>query len=93
MQDIQRREFVAKSGAAVAGALAFFATRNASAFASRPGEEVVPWLDKLAENPVPEVIKNQLVWEDLNSWITPNDKFFSIAHFNRPIHRREHVEA
>ena len=84
MQDIQRREFVAKSGAAVAGALAFFATRNASAFASRPGEEVVPWLDKLAENPVPEVIKNQLVWEDLNSWITPNDKFFSIAHFNRP---------
>ena len=35
-------------------------------------------------NPAPEVIKTQLVWEDLDSWITPNDKFFSIAHFNRP---------
>ena len=31
------------------------------------------------------MIKNQLVWEDLDSWITPNDKFFSIAHFNRPV--------
>ena len=34
---------------------------------------------------MPEVIKNQLVWEDLDSWITPNDKFFSIANFNRPV--------
>ena len=23
-------------------------------------------------------------WEDLNSWITPNEEFFSIAHYNRP---------
>ena len=84
MQDIRRREFIAKSGVTLAGALAFFAARQASAFPGRPGEEIVPWLDKLADNPVPEVIKNQLVWEDLDSWITPNDKFFSIAHFNRP---------
>ena len=61
------------------------ATRHAYAFPSRPGEEVVKWLDQLPPNPVPEVIKNQLVWEDLDSWITPNDKFFSIAHFNRPV--------
>ena len=44
----------------------------------------MPWLDQLAANPVPEVIKTQLVWEDLDSWMTPNDKFFSIAHFDRP---------
>ena len=85
MQDIQRREFIVKSGAALAGVAAFLTARPAAAFVARPGEEVVPWLDKLADNPVPEVIKNQLVWEDLDSWITPNDKFFSIAHFNRPI--------
>ena len=85
MQDIPRREFITKGTAAVAGLAAFFAMRHAYAFPGRPGEEVVRWLDQLEPNPVPEVIKNQLVWEDLDSWITPNDKFFSIAHFNRPV--------
>jgi DMSO/TMAO reductase YedYZ molybdopterin-dependent catalytic subunit len=45
----------------------------------------VPWSDTLAPNPVPEIIKNQLVWSDLDSWITPNEEFFSIAHFDRPV--------
>ena len=85
MQKIQRREFITKGSAALTGLAAFLATRHAYAFPSRPGEEVVKWLDQLPPNPVPEVIKNQLVWEDLDSWITPNDKFFSIAHFNRPV--------
>jgi len=85
MQKIQRREFIAKGGATLAALAAFLATRNADAFPSRPGEEVVKWLDQLPPNPVPEVVKNQFVWEDLDSWITPNDKFFSIAHFDRPV--------
>src|ERR1051326_2633584 len=85
MQDMPRREFITKGSGAIAGLAAFFATRHAYAFPSRPGEEVVEWLDQLAPNPVPEVIKNQLVWEDFDSWITPNAKFFSIAHFNRPV--------
>lgn len=84
MHEIQRREFIT-NGAALTGLAAFFSTRHAYAFPSRPGEEVVKWLDQLPPNPVPEVIKNQLVWEDLDSWITSNDKFFSIAHFNRPV--------
>ena len=45
---------------------------------------MIPWLDQPAPNPVPEVIQTQLVWEDLDSWVTPNDKFFTIAHFDRP---------
>ena len=85
MHDMPRREFITKGGAAVAGMAALFATRYAYAFPGRPGETVVPWLDVVAPNPVPEVIKNQLVWEDFNSWVTPNDKFFSIAHFGRPV--------
>ena len=85
MQNIQRREFITKSSAAIAGLAALYATRRAYAFPSQPGEEVVRWLDQPAPNPVPEVIKNQLAWEDLDSWITPNDEFFSIAHFNRPV--------
>jgi DMSO/TMAO reductase YedYZ molybdopterin-dependent catalytic subunit len=84
MFQLQRRDFIIKGSAALA-ALAVFQSRFAQAFPSRPGETVVPWLDQPAENPVPEVIKTQLVWEDLDSWVTPNDKFFSIAHFDRPI--------
>lgn len=66
-------------------ALASFQSRIAYAFPTRAGEEVIKWLDQLPPNPVPQVIKNQLVWEDLDSWVTPNDKFFSIAHFDRPV--------
>ena len=84
MSQLQRREFIIKGSAALA-ALAVFQSRFAQAFPTRPGETVVPWLDQPAENPVPEVIKTQLVWEDLDSWVTPNDKFFSIAHFDRPV--------
>lgn len=81
MSHLNRRDLVTTAGVA----LATFALNHAArAFPSQPGEVVIPWLDQPAENPVPEVIKSQLVWEDLNSWITPNDKFFSIAHFNRP---------
>lgn len=83
MYTLPRREFVVKGSAALA-AFTAFQTRFARAFPSRAGEMVVPWLDQPEPNPVPDVIKNQLVWEDLDSWITPNDKFFSIAHFDRP---------
>ena len=83
MLSLPRRDFVLKGSAALA-ALATFQARFAQAFPSREGETVLPWLDQPVPNPVPEIIKNQLVWEDLDSWITPNDKFFSIAHFDRP---------
>jgi DMSO/TMAO reductase YedYZ molybdopterin-dependent catalytic subunit len=46
--------------------------------------EVLPWLDQPPENPIPETIVNQLQWEEVDSWITPNDQFFSIARYNRP---------
>ena len=83
MFTLPRRDFVLKGSAALA-ALTLIQARFANAFPSRAGETVLPWLDQPAPNPVPEVIKSQLVWEDLDSWITPNDKFFSIAHFDRP---------
>ena len=83
MSAINRRDVIISGGTAIA-ALALFQSRFASAFPSQPGETALPWLDQLAPNPVPDVIQNQLVWEDHDSWITPNAKFFSIAHFNRP---------
>ena len=84
MSVLARREFIL-SGTAALATLAMFQSRFAQAFPSRPGETVVAWLDQPLENPVPEVIKTQLVWEDLDAWVTPNDKFFSIAHFDRPV--------
>jgi DMSO/TMAO reductase YedYZ molybdopterin-dependent catalytic subunit len=29
--------------------------------------------------------EGQTHWEDLDSWITPNNRFFSIAHYDRPV--------
>ena len=82
MRDIPRREVLTKGGAALA-ALATFQARFAQAFPSRSGETVLRWLDQ------PPALGDaccdtQLIWEDLDSWITPNAKFFFVSHFNKP---------
>ena len=84
MFSLRRREFIVQGSAVLAGIAGLYVSRLAHAFPARPGEEVIPWLDQPTANPDPVGIQTQLVWEDLNSWITPNDKFFSISHFNRP---------
>jgi DMSO/TMAO reductase YedYZ molybdopterin-dependent catalytic subunit len=84
MHDIPRREFIINGSAALT-AMALFHASRAYAYPGRPGEAVIPWLDQPTENPNPVGIQTQLLWEDLDSWITPNDKFFSISHFDRPI--------
>jgi DMSO/TMAO reductase YedYZ molybdopterin-dependent catalytic subunit len=69
----------------VAGLALLRAPQLAEAFAAQPGEEVIPWLDQPAPNPVPDVLGQPLRWEDLNSWLTPNDQFFTIAHYEKPL--------
>ncbi|MBY5336438.1 sulfite oxidase [Rhizobium leguminosarum] len=83
MLDLQRREFIVQ-GSAVLAAIAGLYASGVNAFPTQTGAKVIPWLDQPTENPNPAVIQTQLVWEDLDSFTTPNDKFFSIAHFNRP---------
>ncbi len=83
MYEIPRREFIINGSAALTAVALLHASR-AYAYPSRPGDAVVPWLDQPTENPNKVGIQTQLVWEDLDSWITPNEKFFSISHFNRP---------
>ncbi|MBE7551571.1 MAG: molybdopterin-dependent oxidoreductase [Anaerolineales bacterium] len=80
---LSRRELLVAGGATLA-TLALFNARFATAAPLQPGDEVLPWLDQPEENPVPEVIDNQLVWEKLDSWITPNEQFFGIAHYGWP---------
>jgi DMSO/TMAO reductase YedYZ molybdopterin-dependent catalytic subunit len=47
-------------------------------------EEVIPWLDQPAENPVPDNVGNLLEWEALDSWLTPTDNFFFVNHYGQP---------
>ena len=83
--NLPRREFIITGSAALASLAVLQAARFANAaFPSHPGDTVIPWIDQPTPNPDPVGIQTQLVWEDLNSWVTPNDKFFSISHFNRP---------
>ena len=83
---IPRRDFLAYGSAAFAG-LSALQSSLARAFPARPGEEVIPWADQ--PPPVPDAaagdVRNLPKWEDLNSWITPNDQFFSISHYDRPV--------
>ena len=81
-----RRDFLTYGSAAFAG-LTVLRSSLARAFPARPGEEVVAWADQ--PPPVPDaassVVQNLPKWEDLNTWLTPNEQFFSVAHYNRPV--------
>jgi DMSO/TMAO reductase YedYZ molybdopterin-dependent catalytic subunit len=70
-------------GSALAGLSLLRISGPTSAF-QELGGEAIPWLDQPAENPVPEIIVQQMTWEDLDSWITPNEDFFVIKHFAEP---------
>src|ERR1700712_1948174 len=81
------RRTVLKAGGAV-GLVGLTTVAGPSrAFAAGPGPEVVlPWLDQ--PDPIPpgavDIVANLLVWESLNSWRTPSDKFFTVKHYNQP---------
>lgn len=80
---LSRRELFTEGSAAVAGLALLQTPLVARAFSTRPGEEVIPFLDQPPPEPAPGG-RNQLKWEALNSWITPNEQFFRIAHYQRP---------
>src|SRR5215212_9552039 len=83
---LSRRQALLTGSTALA-ALAFLRLdRLVAAAPLQTGEDILPWLDHPAEVPPPaqNVIGHQLVWEELDSWITPNDKFFTIIHFGTP---------
>jgi DMSO/TMAO reductase YedYZ molybdopterin-dependent catalytic subunit len=79
-ETMNRRELLLSG--AMAG-VTFFSER---VFAQSSGGKVIPWSDQPAPIPPPlqSVIKGLTPWEDLDSQITPNNRFFSIAHYNRP---------
>jgi DMSO/TMAO reductase YedYZ molybdopterin-dependent catalytic subunit len=70
---------------ALAGLVLLHSPLLVQAFPRWPGEEVMPWVDQPPPHPRPQVVSNQLRWEELDSWITPNAKFFRIAHYQGPL--------
>ena len=79
---ISRRQLLRRGGAAVAGLGLLQMPLLARAFPSRPGEEVIPFL----ESPLaPEVVNafRLLNWAELDTWITPNEQFFHVARYGK----------
>jgi DMSO/TMAO reductase YedYZ molybdopterin-dependent catalytic subunit len=83
-QEMSRRSLLKGGGAAIAGLSALQVSGPAQAFPGDPGEEVLRWLDQPAPNPVPAVLQNLLVWEELDSWLTPANNFFVVSHYGNP---------
>jgi hypothetical protein len=61
-QDLSRRTLLKGGGAALAELTVLRVTGLAQAFGD-PGDEVIPWLDQPAPNPIPENVGNLLKWE------------------------------
>ena len=87
-----RRDFLFKGGSM----LALVAMMDSSLFARRGAAEeghVIPFMDRPPAAPEAAVKAygelNRLNWEKLNEWITPNDQFFTVSHYNRPVIRPE----
>jgi hypothetical protein len=68
---ISRRMLLQGGGAAIAGLSVLRLVGPSAAFQTPGTGEVIPWLDQPEPNPVPEVIVQQLDWEQLDAWITP----------------------
>jgi DMSO/TMAO reductase YedYZ molybdopterin-dependent catalytic subunit len=83
-ETIDRRSVLARGSGALAGLGLIGMPAIARALQPREGERVLPWADRRAENPVPDVIRNQPEWEDLDSFITPIDRFFGVGHYGWP---------
>ncbi len=82
MKELQRRDVLLAVGAAAGVALL---QGGALAQSSSAGEKLIPWIDPPL--PVPAAaaaVKAVTRMEDLDAWITPNDKFFCIGHYNIP---------
>jgi hypothetical protein len=50
----------------------------------QPGDVVLPWLDQPPGAPDPNIAGSQLVWEELDSWLIPPEKFHYVAHYGVP---------
>jgi DMSO/TMAO reductase YedYZ molybdopterin-dependent catalytic subunit len=87
---ITRREAISRGGAAVSALALAQAKLIAAALPAAAGEEVIPFLDQpdappQAPGPWPLNEISMLDWQKLGSWITPNEGFFRVGHYDKPV--------
>src|SRR5262245_16097218 len=82
---LTRREAIAR-----VGVLALAQSKIVAAALPRAqGEQVIPFLDAppappRAPGPWPLDEVSMLDWQKLDSWITPNEGFFRVGHYDKP---------
>lgn len=76
---MERRDFLRQSGLTLTGLL--LSPWAVYAFPSREGEILIPFAD---QPPEPPSERGLLDWNEFNSFITPNDKFFNVSHYGKP---------
>ncbi|MGD9730416.1 MAG: molybdopterin-dependent oxidoreductase, partial [Nitrospiraceae bacterium] len=90
---VSRRDLLIR-GSSVLTALALSDSQLfAQIWRTSDGEKVIPFLDQ-APAPPDEAVRqygelNTRNWEDLSLWVTPNDEFFAVSHYNRPVLKPE----
>ena len=76
---MERRDFLRQSGLTLTGLL--LSPWAVYAFPSREGEVLIPFAD---QPPEPPSKRGLLDWNELDTFITPNDKFFNVSHYDKP---------
>jgi DMSO/TMAO reductase YedYZ molybdopterin-dependent catalytic subunit len=87
---LTRREALVRGGAAFGSLALAQAKVVAAALPALQGEEVIPFLDQpaappSAPGPWPLNEISMLDWQRLPSWITPNEGFFRVGHYDKPV--------
>ena len=76
---MDRRDFLRRSGMTLTGLL--LSPWAVYAFPSREGEELIPFAD---QPPTPPSERGLLDWNEFDTFITPNDEFFNVSHYDKP---------
>ena len=78
---MSRRSLLKGGGAALAGLSTVHVAGPAYAFPGDRDEVLVPWVDRQLFSPPPFT---QIDWEQLDDWVTANDDFFVVFHYDIP---------
>src|SRR5215217_3249221 len=90
---VSRRDFMIRGSSVLAALALSDSPLFAQIWRTSEGEKVIAFLDH-APAPPHEAVQaygdlNTRNWDHLSSWITPNEDFFTVSHYNRPVLKPE----
>ena len=90
---VSRRNFLTRGSTLLAALALGDSPLFAEIWRVGEGEEVIPFLDHAPAPPDAAVRQygelNTRNWEQLSSWTTPHEDFFTVSHYNRPVLKTE----